>query len=108
LYSKHSPSFKSLHQMTSPTTYHAAVEAAEFLRDNVCPVCFCRKTGKNPRHQLVMHFRRAVDAEHKQFRTQEYRKHFKVGRSKNAVTPDSVYKTLEKRFGTDVAQKYIH
>ena len=80
----------------------------ELLRANTCPVCFCKKSGKNPRHQLIMHFRRALDAEHKQYQGTEYRKHFRVGRSRSAVTFDCVYKTIEKKFGRDVAQKYVH
>jgi hypothetical protein len=94
--------------MTTATRSHAVDKAAEFLHDNVSSVCFCKKSGKNPRHQMVMHFRRAVDAEHQQFRTKEYTKHFKVGRSKNAVTHDCIYRTIEKRFGKDIAHKYIH
>jgi hypothetical protein len=86
----------------------AVREAEELLNDNVCPICLCRKDGKNPRHQLVMHFRRAVDAEHKRFRMTEYKKHFKVGRTKSEVTPECIYRTLESRFGKEIAQKYIH
>jgi hypothetical protein len=82
--------------MATVTQVNAVDKAAELLLDNICPVCFCKKSGKNPRHQLVMHFRRAVDADHKQFRTKEYLKHFKVGRSKNPVTHDCIYKTIEK------------
>jgi hypothetical protein len=96
--------------MAAPPTRrcHTADRVEELLHDNVCPVCLCKKNGKNPRHQLIMHFRRAADAEHKLFRTKEYTKHFKVGRSKNPVTHECTYKTIEKMFGRDVAQKYIN
>jgi hypothetical protein len=93
--------------MTSVTANRAAREAAELLNDNVCPICLCKKDGKNPRHQLVMHFRRAADAEHKQFRMTEYKKHFKVGRTKSVVTPEYIYRTLENKFGKEIARKYI-
>jgi hypothetical protein len=94
--------------MTTATKVKAVDKAAELLLDNICPVCYCKKSGKNPRHQLVMHFRRAVDVDHKQFRTKEYTKHFKVGRSKNPVTHDCIYKTIEKKFGKDIAEQYMH
>ena len=94
--------------MTSVAASCAARETAELLNDNVCPICLCKKDDKNPRHQLVMHFRRAVDAEHKRFRMTEYKKHFKVGRSKSAATPECIYRTLENKSGTEVARKYIH
>ena len=81
---------------------------SELLGANTCPICLCKKSGTNPRHQLIMHFRRALDAEHKQFQAVEYRKHFKVGRSKSLVIFDCVHKTIEKRFGRDVAQRYVH
>jgi hypothetical protein len=102
LYRTHVPA------MIAATTGHAVDKAAELLHDNVCPVCFCKKTGKNPRHQLIMHFRRAVIAGHRQFRTKEYTQHFKVGRRKNPVTHDYIYKTIEKKFGKDIAQIYMH
>ena len=81
---------------------------SELLGANTCPICLCKKSGKNLRHQLIMHFRRALDAEHKQFQAVEYKKHFKVGRSRSPVTFDGVYKAIEKRFGRDVAQRYVH
>jgi hypothetical protein len=52
--------------MTSMTANRAARETAELLNDNVCPICLCKKDGKNPRHQLVMHFRRAAIQKHMQ------------------------------------------
>jgi hypothetical protein len=67
--------------MTAAYEKHATRETAELLNENVCPICLCKKDGKNPRHQLV-HFRRALDAEHKKFRMTEYKKTFKVRRSK--------------------------
>ena len=96
--------------MTSSTGTRniAGAKAAELLHENICPVCYCKKNGKNPRHQLIMHSRRATDTEHQHFRTKEYTKHFKVGRSKIDVTPDHVHKTIEKKFGKSIAQKYIH
>jgi hypothetical protein len=93
--------------MTAARKTYTTRETAELLIENVCPICLCKKDGKNPRHQLVMHFRRAVDAEHKQFCTTEYKKHFKVGRTKNAVTPECIYRTLEAKYGKEVARKYI-
>jgi hypothetical protein len=94
--------------MTTATRSYTVDRVAALLQDNICPVCSCKKNGKNPRHQLIMHFRRAADTEHDQFRTKEYTKYFKVGRSKNPVTHDCIYKTIEKKFGQDIAQKYIH
>jgi hypothetical protein len=40
--------------MTTATKVKAVDKAAEVLLDNICPVCFCKKSGKNPRHQLVI------------------------------------------------------
>jgi hypothetical protein len=94
--------------MTAAYEKHASRETAELLNENICPICLCKKDGKNPRHQLVMHFRRAPDAEHKKFCMTEYKKHFKVGRSKNAVTAECIFKTLESKYGKDIARKYIH
>ena len=85
----------------------ATGETTELLIRNICPICLCKKDGKNPRHQLVMHFRRAVDADHKKFRLTEYKKHFKVGRTKTAVTPECINRTLENRFGKEIARQYI-
>jgi hypothetical protein len=94
--------------MTTATRRYAVDRVAALLQDNICPVCFCKKNGKNPRHQLIIHFRRAADEEHEQFRTKDYTKHFKVGRTKSAVTQDCIFRTIERKFGEDVAQIYKH
>ena len=80
---------------------------ADFIAENICPVCEVARRGMCPRRALQEHLRRSKRADHILWCENNYSKYFTQGgdRTNNNVTTEDIKQALKKAYGSDWSER---